>query len=131
MKNKSILLAALLLTLIQVNTFACRCSFQSIEAGLASADRIFVGKVMRVEHKIGQNIVTVRVAKYIKGGSWFWWFETLRLGQSSCDIKFVEGKDYVIYTRKLGDGKLLTTNLCSRTTTHVQHEMAQIVATKK
>ncbi len=104
--------------------YACSCApppppKESLEA----ASAVFSGKVLKIEDAGEfERAVTLEVKSIWKGVA----AKTVTIRTASdgaiCGYSFVKGKSYLVYAREIKQGegdeaeKLLTTNICSRTT---------------
>ncbi len=142
----------LILHMPNVQASPCSCVGEANpKQALKSADRVFRGKVLRVEafdvpvtlfgsdskHTVPFKRYTIQIEKMLKG-------KILRrqiavttgVGHGDCGFNFTEGKEYIIYatwrTQFLNDEptvrRFLYTDICTRTTDDVEAEMQAIGA---
>ncbi len=144
--------ALLISILAPMQAKPCSCIGEANpKQALKAADRVFRGKVLRVEafdvpvtlfgpdsnHKVPFKRYTIQIQKMLKGKMLRRQIAVITgVGHGDCGFNFTEGKEYIIYatwrTQFLNDEptvrRFLYTDICTRTTKDVEDEMKAIGA---
>ncbi|MET0850431.1 MAG: hypothetical protein ABW020_04795 [Candidatus Rokuibacteriota bacterium] len=107
-------LAAALLALPSL-AIACTCAQPPTpQAGLESAERVFLGVVERFEVEGARRVATFRVGTVWKGPRQARITVTTGGGDGDCGVHFVAGREYLVYAGQ-GRQARLETSICTRT----------------
>jgi hypothetical protein len=97
------------------SAIACTCAAPPTpQAGLAAAERVFLGVVERFEVDGPRRVATVRVGTVWKGPAEARLRVTTGGGDGDCGVHFVAGREYLVYAQPGAQGRL-ETSICTRT----------------
>lgn len=131
-------------------SYACSCiliSKPKVENGLKNSDVVFVGAVIGVEKitevdsvgsgeskkvfSVSSYIYTFKVEKKYKRKRRRYLRDTIvkirtGSGGGDCGFPFIKGEKYIVYAQKEKGYKLLTTDICTRTTHYNKKEITEL-----
>jgi hypothetical protein len=113
----------ILIAYIPSSANACSCAQPpSVKSELSSSDVVFSGKVISVREKRSLNGYLTKQAIFEVSQTWKGVKQsqimiTTGQGGGDCGINFIEGEDYLVYSREsdMYGKKLLTSIICDRT----------------